>query len=137
VRFFENSESFFAFPGKVNLHNHDCLHILLGRGCDNRDEAFVVGFTMGNDAQTNWLHIQLYKFVSRFLYPHIYQFNEEYFRIFDLGFLYGKRLKAKNLNQLDFSLYYSKTVHDLRQVFGIEADELGLLKQFEQWLLPP
>jgi hypothetical protein len=136
VRLFENSASFIALPGKINLHNHDCLHILLDRGFDNRDEAFVVGFTMGNDSQTNGLHVQLYKFVSRFLYPPIYRFDEEYLRIFDLGFLYGKRLKVKNLNQLDFSSYYATTVHDLRQLLGIEVDELKLLKQFEQWLLP-
>ena len=33
------------FHGKVDLKRHDAIHILLGRGLLNKDEAFVIGFT--------------------------------------------------------------------------------------------
>ena len=48
----ENPDSPIALPGKIDLYRHDCLHLLLDRGFSLYDEAFVVGFTMGNDVQT-------------------------------------------------------------------------------------
>ena len=36
------------FAGNVSLYNHDCIHLLLGRGLRVKDEAFVIGFTMGS-----------------------------------------------------------------------------------------
>ena len=35
------------FPGNISLYNHDCIHLLLGRGLRVKDEVFVIGFTMG------------------------------------------------------------------------------------------
>ena len=45
VRLFENPASALAFPGAINLARHDAIHVLLGRGLRNQDEAFVIGFT--------------------------------------------------------------------------------------------
>src|SRR5512132_4682412 len=36
------------FPGATDLHTHDMIHIVLGRGLLPKDEAFVIGFTMGS-----------------------------------------------------------------------------------------
>ncbi|SVB55704.1 uncharacterized protein METZ01_LOCUS208558, partial [marine metagenome] len=36
------------FHGATNLETHDYIHILLGRGVMIKDEAFVLGFTMGS-----------------------------------------------------------------------------------------
>jgi hypothetical protein len=41
----ENPASPISLPGSINLHGHDCLHLLLNRGVSGHDEAFVVGFT--------------------------------------------------------------------------------------------
>ena len=35
------------FGGAVDLFSHDCIHVLLGRGLLVKDEAFVIGYTMG------------------------------------------------------------------------------------------
>ena len=35
------------FGGAVDLFTHDCVHVLLGRGLLVKDEAFVIGYTMG------------------------------------------------------------------------------------------
>jgi hypothetical protein len=37
----ENPDSCFALPGCIDLHGHDCLHVLLQRGFSPYDEAFV------------------------------------------------------------------------------------------------
>ena len=116
----ENPDSIFPLPGKINLYNHDCLHILLDRDISLVDEAFVVGFTMGNDIKTNGFHLAVFKFLSSIFYPKQYKFNREQFKLFDIAFNYGRRLKVKNLNQLDFKVYENKTVGELRKLFGID-----------------
>ncbi|OWY63259.1 hypothetical protein B7486_54070, partial [cyanobacterium TDX16] len=52
----ENPDSSFALPGKIHLRQHDYLHLLLGRGFSASDEAYVIGFTMGNDLRTKRWH---------------------------------------------------------------------------------
>ena len=120
----ENPESLFPLPGKINLYNHDCWHILLDRGRSLFDEAFVVGFTMGSERATNQFHLAVFKFLSNLLYPQPYKFEGEHFKLFDLGFNYGRKLKVKNLNQVDFKAYENQTVGELRKLFGIDLAEV-------------
>lgn len=46
----ENPESPFALAGAIDLYDHDCVHCVLDRGLLLPDEAFVIGYTMGNDS---------------------------------------------------------------------------------------
>ena len=123
IRLFENPSSPMALPGKISLHNHDCLHILFGLGVTPQQEAFLIGFTMGNDDQTKSWHIKLFKFLSRFIYPLNYKFNLEELRIFDLGFEYGKKFKYRNLNLIDFKQFYELTIKELRELFGVNRNQ--------------
>lgn len=127
VWFLENPDSIFPLPGKINLYNHDCLHILLDRGISILDEAFVVGFTMGSDVKTNRFHLAIFKRLSNLFYPQQYRFNREQFRLFDLAFNYARKLKNKNLNYIDFKNYEDKTVGELRKLFGIDLKEVNYL----------
>ena len=119
IRLLENPTSPIALPGKISLHNHDCLHIVLGIGVNSKDEAFIIGFTMGNDDQTKSWHIQLFKLFSRFVYPLKYRFTVRELEIFDRGFKYGKSLKYRNLNQIEFEWFYDITIEEIRRLFGI------------------
>ena len=65
-------------------------------------EAFVIGFCMGNDIMTNWIHVVIFKFFSCCIYPQKYRFDEECLIDFDLGFDYGRKLKVKNINKNKF-----------------------------------
>lgn len=131
----ENPDSIVALPGKITLYNHDCLHVILDRGFDLKDEAFVIGFTMGNDRQTNPFHLWIFKIFSRFFYPLDYRFSDRDLKVFELGILYGKKIKTKNINQIDFKQLENKTVNEIRDSFGIELKELKQIKQFEKWLI--
>ena len=91
IRLFENPNSPIALPGNISLHNHDCLHILLGLGASPSEEAFLIGFTMGNDDKTRLWHIKFLKFLTRFIYPSKYKFNREDLNYFNIGFEYGKK----------------------------------------------
>ena len=37
-----------VFKAGLDQHQHDCIHILLGRGLLPMDQAFVLGFTLGS-----------------------------------------------------------------------------------------
>lgn len=119
VRLLENPRSVLALPGKITLYNHDCLHILLNKKFNLKDEAFVIGFTMGNDLKTNWFHLLIFKFFSRFIYPKGYRFNVAHLKEFDLGVSYGRKISNKNINQIDFQKYENITVDELRSILGI------------------
>ena len=132
----ENPDSPLALPGKIYLQNHDYIHILLGREQSAQDEAFVIGFTMGNDSKTNWLHLAIFKLFAKFLYPKIYRFSNAELQVFKLGFAYGRKLKTKHLNEFDFQSYQNETIASIRQKLGIRADEIMFLQCFESWLIP-
>lgn len=127
IRLLENPASPLALPGKINLHDHDCLHLLLERGTTSDDEAFVVGFTMGNDSDTQWFHVCIFKFIARFLYPKTYRFSRANLTSFDLAFQYGKHVEFKNINKLNFEAYYGEPIAKLQQLFGIDPEQLRSL----------
>ena len=76
VWLFENPESPLALHGAASLYTHDHIHLLLDRCIDKEDEAFVIGYSMGNDEKTTRFDVGLFKFISRFLYPKDYRFDE-------------------------------------------------------------
>lgn len=123
----ENPNSLLALPGKISLRHHDYIHILLGRGISSEDEAFVIGFTMGNDLKTNKLHLFIYKFFAKFLYPSPYNFSVVDLINFNLGFMYGRRIKVKQINKINFEIYQNETIGILRNIFGINTDEIKLI----------
>jgi hypothetical protein len=130
----ENPNSPLGFPGKITLYNHDCLHLLLGRNISSQDEAFVIGFTMGNDLKTCWIHIAIFKIFARFFYPSPYKFSPLDIKVFDLGFTYGRRVKVKQINHINFENYGNETIAALREHLGINMEELRLLQDFQSWL---
>ena len=53
------------FAGNISLHNHDCIHVLLGRGLQLKDEAFVIGYTMGTTQKMSRWRRNLYMFCTK------------------------------------------------------------------------
>ena len=64
----ENPKSPISLTGAIDLYNHDIIHILLDRGMAVRDEAMVIGFTMGNSETTSSWVRWLFEFCARYLY---------------------------------------------------------------------
>lgn len=122
VRLLENPASPIALPGKIDLYRHDCLHLLLNRGFSLADEAFVIGFTMGNDEYTNWLHLGIFKVCSWLFYPKPYRFKWAHFEQLHLGVFYGRKARLKNLNRFDFRAHNHQTLGELRRFLGISDD---------------
>lgn len=123
----ENPASPLPFPGKIDLYRHDCLHLLLERGFSLEDEAFVVGFTMGNDPYTKWFHITLFKLISSRFYPRKFRFNKTHLLMFDFGFVYGSQVITKELNTFDFHIYENQTISKIRQDLGIDIYAIQIM----------
>ncbi|MEO1430925.1 MAG: hypothetical protein AAFS12_00875 [Cyanobacteria bacterium J06632_19] len=130
----ENPDSPLPFAGKIDLYRHDCLHLLLEKNFSLDDEAFVVGFTMGNDLQTNWLHIVLFKFISNKFYPVSFRFNLQHLAVFDLGYLYGRKVATKNINKIDFQAYKYTSIAEIRKQLGIDIYALELMSATQNLL---
>jgi hypothetical protein len=130
----ENPKSFLNFPGNIDLCRHDYLHILLERNFSLEDEAFLVGFAMGNDIKTKPVHCLILKIISKYFYPKSYRFTQKHLQLFDLGFLYGKKVKTRNINNLDFSIYEDATISEIRNELGIDIDNLNLITKLEALL---
>lgn len=120
----ENPNSVFALPGKVDLYGHDCIHLLLNRGKSNFDEAFVIGFTMGNSSELKEHHLNIFRMFATKLYPAKFRFNRFHIKSFELGLAFGDSLETKNINQINFDLYSDSKIQTLRDSLGICLEEL-------------
>jgi hypothetical protein len=116
----ENPASPIALPGNIDLAGHDCLHLLLKKGFTSSSEAYVVGFTMGNDQRTKWFHFQFFKIAVLYLYPPKYRLSRSEICILERGFKLGQRTLFKDLNKVDLVKWNTKTLEQLRSDLGLE-----------------
>jgi hypothetical protein len=116
----ENPDSPLALPGCIDLYRHDCLHLLLKQGFTSESEAYVVGFTMGNDIRTNRMHLLIFKLAARLLYPEKYRLKNSDIEAFERGFQMGQRVRVKNLNQASFRQWEYKVLREIRTEIGLE-----------------
>jgi len=98
----ENPSSPISLTGAVDLYNHDIIHILLNRGMEVKDEAMVIGFTMGNSKSTSSWVRWLFEFCARYLYPEGYAFDDETLLEFERGYAYGYTRKRRNIHLAHF-----------------------------------
>jgi hypothetical protein len=132
----ENPKSPIAMPGYIDLFNHDCVHILLGRGLLAQDEAFVIGFTMGNSTSVNKLHCFIFKTFSLYFYPKNFKLQKRDLFAFDLGFQYGRNRKIRNINKIDFHDRANLNIGEIRQQLDIAQNDLIELRKKEAEKIP-
>jgi hypothetical protein len=128
VKLIENPKSPFHVAGPTTLDVHDVLHVLLGRGLTNQDEAFVVGFSIGNARKGSAESLLLFEVVGR-LYPQPFRFTRDDIKAAEIGFDFGQSQAVRDLHRMDSRFARQLTVKQLREHFGINS--LGLLKAFE------
>jgi hypothetical protein len=110
------------FHGRVDLKTHDLIHIILGRGLLMHDEAFTIGFTMGSTNRVTTTEEVLYTLISKFIYPNVYQFDDDAIRIFRDATKLGYISDCTPLNQVDFDPLMDQSLDDVRKSIGIETD---------------
>ena len=107
------------FAGYVDLFTHDCIHILLGRGLLIKDEAFVIGYTMGSSRKMFRWRRNLFMFCAKYLYPEGYNFEEEERFVFNMGVLAGSKCPT-DLSKVDFKKFLNLNVGEITSTLGID-----------------
>ena len=123
------------FTGAVSLPTHDSIHVVLGRGLLPKDEAFVIGYTMGSAKKMKRWRRNLFMFICKTLYPKAYRFGEEERYIFYSGVVAGSKCPT-DLTEVDFGKLADYTVQGIREKLGIDADLLKCYYCMEQKLFP-
>ena len=124
------------FSGATDLHTHDYIRLLLGRGVLPKDEAFVLGFTMGSTNRVGSLEENLYGIFSRFLYPKSYRFSEEDFQVYKDAVKLGYISDCKPLDKIDYEALGGLTLEEARIEIGLEASLLRAYYEIEKKRYP-
>ena len=135
VRLAENPE-YDLFHGAVDLRTHDCIHLLLGRGLLAKDEAFVIGFTMGSTHKMGATEEKLFTLVAQHLYPGIYRFDEDDVRVFRDAVRLAFVSDCAALDKVDYDRHLERTLDELRRDLGIEVDLLHAYYAIERRRYP-
>lgn len=113
---------FRLFHGAVDLQQHDFIHIVLGRGLLEKDEAFTIGFTMGTTNKVSTTEEKLYSIIAQHLYPKVYKFDKDDIEVFGNAVRLGYISGCVALDEFDFTPCLDMTLREVRGKLGIEKD---------------
>jgi len=124
------------FHGAVDLQQHDCIHILLGRGLSSIDEAFTIGFTMGTTNKVSTTEERLYSLIAQYFYPSVYQFSDNDIEVFKNAVRLGYISSCQALDTVDFVQFMDESMISIRQSVCLESDLLLAYYCIEQQRYP-
>ena len=124
------------FPGAADLRTHDIIHILLGRGLLLKDEAFVIGFTMGSTNRLGATEERIYQFFAQNLYPPRYRFGDEEVEVFKDAVRLGYVSDCRSLAEVNYDAMLDWTLGHIRTELGIEEDLLRAYYAIEKRRYP-
>lgn len=124
------------FSGAADLRTHDYIHIVLGRGLLPKDEAFVLGFTMGSSNRVGAIQEQLYTLIARYLYPTNYRFDDADVQVYADAVRLGYISDCRSLAEVDFAPLLERPLGAIRKELGIEEDLLRAYYAIEQRRYP-
>ncbi|MFV1983063.1 MAG: hypothetical protein ACC657_05935 [Thiohalomonadales bacterium] len=127
---------FEIFHGAVDLQQHDCIHILLGRGLTSIDEAFTIGFTMGTTNKVSTTEERLYGLIAKYFYPTVYQFGDNDIEVFKNAVRLGFISSCQALDKVNFTKFMDKKLYVIRKTVGLESALLMAYYQIEQQRYP-
>ncbi len=135
IRAFESPTSPLRLPGACSLEQHDVLHVLLGRGLVDQDEAFVLGFSAVADPRFSVEDIQRYKMAFS-LYPEPFCIRGGDLLAFDLGVKAAQRMSLRGIMEIDVATMRPVPVAEARKQLGIDKEVLYEIYEQERQLIP-
>ena len=136
VRLFENPQGWLRLHGAVDLATHDRIHVLLGRGLLDQDEAFVIGFTMGSTKSVSRLERWFFKHAVSHLYPHPYRIPWRILAAYDLGLEAGRQMGVKDIHLAVHDGMLDRPLGEVRRDLGIDSLRLRQFYARERDALP-
>lgn len=131
IRAFESPDSPLKLPGACTLAQHDVLHVLLGRGLVDQDEAFVLGFTAVADPQFTDEDMERYQFAFS-IYPEPYCIRGCDLIAFELGVKAARQMRLRNIIDLDVDAVRDQLIAHVRRDHGINKEILLAVYQEER-----
>jgi hypothetical protein len=125
-----------VFGGATDLHTHDYIHMILGRGLLMKDEAFVLGFTMGSTDRCGAVEEKLYTLIAKHLYPKEYRFDDDEIRVFKDAVRLGYISDSRSLAEVDYAPLLDLPLAEVRRQLGIEEDLLRAYYAIEKRRYP-
>ncbi len=135
IRAFESPDSPLKLPGACTLEQHDVLHVLLGRGLVDQDEAFVLGFSAVADPEFTTEDMERYKCAFS-LYPEPFCIRGCDLIAFELGVKAAQSMPLGDLMSLDVASVRSRLVGQLRGELGIDKEALFEVYEEERRCVP-
>lgn len=112
------------FRGRVSLHQHDCIHLILGRGTTLMDEAFTIGFTMGSTKRMGTSATDLFAKVAERIYPKEYRFSPAAARVFRDAVHLAAISDCPHLDAVGFEPLMDLPLTEVRKRLHIEEELL-------------
>ena len=112
------------FHGAISLKYHDYVHILLGRGLLPKDEAFVIGFTMGATGQTGLIEQNLFAWISHYCYPSPFNFSVEDLQVYHSAVQLARTMSVKPLHNFCYEKVIPLPLKKIRLILGINTEQL-------------
>ena len=119
------------FRGRVTLEQHDCIHLLLGRGTTLMDEAFTIGFTMGSTKRMSTAALELFGKVAGRLYPKAYRFPPAAVRVFHDAVHLASISGCESLDLVDFQSLMDLPLGEIRCRLHVEENLLRAYYELE------
>jgi len=113
-----------VFNSGVDRHQHDCIHVILGRGLLPVDQAFVLGFTLASSKKAMLPEHRLYAEVNRHFNKCANLFEETESNIFRDGIRLGYLSFCAPLDNFDFKPWHDFSLRDVRDAIGLDPEVL-------------
>lgn len=124
------------FHNKLDLRQHDCIHILLGRGLLDMDEVFTAGFTMGSVMKVKDSEQSAYAYIAKYIYPAVYKFTDQELALFKDAIRLSYISNCSPLDQFNFGDWLDHPVGTIRDAVGIEEELFSAYYAVEQRKYP-
>jgi len=125
-----------VFRAGMNRHQNDCIHILLGRGLLDLDQAFVLGFTLGSSKKGSVPEHRLYGEVGRHFYNNTQLFSEAESIVFKDAIKLAYLSFCAPLDTFDFTPWYEHSLRQLREAIGLETELMNAYFAVEKHRFP-
>jgi hypothetical protein len=111
-----------VFRAGLDQHQHDCIHIMLGRGLMAMDQAFVLGFTLGSSKKGSMPEHKLHGEVGRHFNKNASLFNEAESVVFKDGIKLAYLSFCAPMDSFDFTPWHDTPLRQIREAIGLEPE---------------
>ncbi len=125
-----------VFRAGLDQRQHDCIHILLGRGLLPMDQAFTLGFTIGCSKKGSVPEHKLNGELGRHFYRNLPFLNEAEATVFREGIKLSYMSFCAPLEDFDFVPWHDQTLCELRGAIGVDTEILLAYYAVEKYRNP-